>query len=378
MSAGSLRVGYDLTALPLDRSGSARVVVDLRDALAQRADLDLSPLAPPPSAPTTRVVRGLYRELKWYPSGLPRQVRRLEIDVLHCPIPLAPRGSPIPLVVTVHDAMQWDHPDWFPRMTRIYGVLLAAALRRATRVLTPSTESRRRLLAALDLDPERVDVTPYGVDERFSPGPPSPAILKDLGVPQPYLFTVGTFQPRKNLEATLGAFERLADAGADHHLVVAGARGWSDDGLVARLERARWRSRIHLVGRVSDDSLVTLYRGADCFVFPSRGEGFGLPPLEAMACGTPVVASRASSIPEVVGDAGLLVDPDEVAEIAGALERVVGSPSIRAELVRRGRERALGFTWARCAELTVAAYRRALGEDGTVSDEPQRLESARP
>ena len=156
-------------------------------------------------------------------------------------------------------------------------------------------------------------------------------------MPQPYLLTVGTLQPRKNLEAALRAFEHLADAGAEHHLVVAGARGWGEDALIARFEGARWHSRVHVVGRVADDALVTLYRGADCFVFPSRGEGFGLPPLEAMACGTPVVASRASSIPEVVGDAGVLVDPDEVAEIAGALERVVGSPSTRAECPPRTR-----------------------------------------
>jgi glycosyltransferase involved in cell wall biosynthesis len=373
MSTGPLRVGYDLTALPLDHSGTARVAVDLRYALAERADTDLHPLAPPPSTPSMRIVRGVFRELNWYPSGLPRLVRRLELDVLHCPIPLAPRRSPVPLVLTVHDAMQWDHPHWFPRMTRVYGVLLVASLRRATRVLTPSNDSRQRLLSALDLDPERVDVTPYGVDDRFSPGPPSPAILESLGVPQPYLLTVGTLQPRKNLEAALRAFERLADAGAEHHLVVAGARGWGDDSLVARLERARWHSRIHLVGRVADDSLVTLYRGADCFVFPSRGEGFGLPLLEAMACGTPVVASRASSIPEVVGDAGVLVDPDDVGEIVGALERVVGSPATRTELVRLGRERARDFTWARCADLTVRAYRRALGEEGT-----ERLQSAGP
>jgi glycosyltransferase involved in cell wall biosynthesis len=337
------------------------VAVHLQRALAERSDTDLQPVAPPPSSPSTRVVRGLFRELRWYPSRLPRLARELELDLLHCPVPLAPRASPVPLVVTVHDAMQWDHPEWFPRMTRLYGVLLAAALRRATRVLTPSIDSRRRLLAALDLDPERIDVTPYGVDERFSPGAPAPAILENLGVPQPYLLTVSTLQPRKNLEAALGAFECLADAGAEHHLVVAGARGWSDDELVARFERARLSSRIHLVGRVADDALVTLYRGADCFVFPSRGEGFGLPPLEAMACGTPVVASRASSVPEVVGDAGVLVDPDDVADFAGGLERVIGSPAIREDLVRRGRERAKEFSWARCAELTVRAYRRALG-----------------
>jgi glycosyltransferase involved in cell wall biosynthesis len=363
VKAERLRVGYDLTALPLDRSGSARVAVDLRRALAKREDMDVQPLAPPPGTPSRRFVRGLVRELRWYPSELPRLARRLDLDVLHCPVPLAPRGSPVPLLVNVHDAMQWDHPDWFPRMTRLYGVLLVAALRHATRVLTPSSGSRRRLLEALDLDPERVDVTPYGVDERFSPGPPSPAILKGLGVPHPYLLTVATLQPRKNIDAVLGAFERLVDAGAEHHLVVAGARGWSDGALMARLERTRFRSRIHLVGRVSDHSLVALYRGAECFVFPSRGEGFGFPPLEAMACGTPVVASRAASIPEVVGDAALLVDPDDVAEVAGALERVVGSPGRQAELIRRGRERAGCFPWARCAELTVRAYRRALAEN---------------
>jgi glycosyltransferase involved in cell wall biosynthesis len=362
MRPDHLRVGYDLTALPLDRSGSARVAVDLRPALAARTDVDLHPVAPPADSPSRRFVRGLHRELRWYPSGLSRLARGLELDVLHCPVPVAPRRSSVPVIVTVHDAMQWDHPEWFPRMTRLYGVLLAAALRRAKRVLTPSLASKQRLVAALDLDPERIDVTPYGVDERFSPGDPAPAVLAELGVSQPYVLTVSTLQPRKNLDATLRAFERLADSGAEHHLVVAGARGWGDDALVARFEQSPLRSRLHLVGRVTDGSLVTLYRGAECFVFPSRGEGFGLPPLEAMACGTPVVASRASSLPEVVGDAGVLVDPDDVAELAGAVERVVGTPAERAELVRRGLARARKFTWAACAELTVGAYRRAIGE----------------
>jgi alpha-1,3-rhamnosyl/mannosyltransferase len=365
MSAASLSVGYDLTGLPLDNSGTARVAVDLQRALTARADMDLRPLAPPETAPAMRGVRGLYRELRWYPSVLPGLIRELDLDVLHCPVPLAPRGSPVPVVLTVHDAMQWDHPEWFPRMTRLYGAVLRRALRHATRVLTPSDHSRQRLVATLSLDPQRVDVTPYGVDDRFSPGDPSPEILNTLGVTQPYLFTVGTLQPRKNLETALRAFERLADSGAEHHLVVAGARGWSDDDLVARLDSARWSSRVHRVGRVTDDALVTLYRGADCFLFPSRGEGFGLPLLEAMACGTPVVAARTSSIPEVVGDAGVLCDPGDLTETAAALERVVGSRATHDELVRLGEERARTFTWARCAELTVQSYRRAISEDAS-------------
>ena len=262
--------------------------------------------------------------------------------------------------------MQWDHPHWFPRMTRVYGLLLAAALRRATRVLTPSTESRRRLLAALDLDPERVDVTPYGVDERFSPGPPSPAILKDLGVPQPYLFTVGTFQPRKTSRRRWARSSVWPMPGLSITSWWREREGGATDGLVARLERARWRSRIHLVGRVSDDSLVTLYRGADCFVFPSRGEGFGLPrwrqwPAARRSWRPARRASLKSSAMRACSST-----PTTWPRSLALLERVVGSPSTRADLVRRGRERALGFTWARCAELTVAAYRRALGEDGTV------------
>ncbi len=357
----TIRVGYDVTALGLDHSGTARVAVELRPELAKRADVDLHPLSPPASTPSLRGVRGVYRELRWYPLGLPRMTRRLDLDVVHCPVPLAPRGAPVPVLVTVHDAMQWDHPEWFPRMTRMYGVLLVAAMRRASRVLTGTSESRRRLVAALDLDPDRVDVTPYGVAERFSPGPADNDALEEARVPRPYLLTVATLQPRKNLEAALGAFERLAGAGCEHHLVVAGARGWGDDALMARLSETRWSSRIHVLGRVSDDALVALYRGADCFVFPSRGEGFGLPPLEAMSCGTAVVASRASSLPEVVGEAGLLVDPEDVAEITEAIDRVLSSASTRATLERRGLERAREFTWARCAELTVAAYRRALG-----------------
>jgi alpha-1,3-rhamnosyl/mannosyltransferase len=121
---------------------------------------------------------------------------------------------------------------------------------------------------------------------------------------------------------------------------------------------------VHLVGRVDDDQLVTLYRGADCLVFPSRGEGFGLPLLEAMACGAPVVASRAASIPEVVGDAGLLCDPDDAAEFAAAIESVVCDRSTRDRLVRLGAERAREYSWARCADLTVKSYRRAVDDNG--------------
>jgi glycosyltransferase involved in cell wall biosynthesis len=139
-----------------------------------------------------------------------------------------------------------------------------------------------------------------------------------------------------------------------------GARGWRDGALHARIERSPVRSRIRLAGHVSDDELVALYQGATCFLFPSRYEGFGLPALEAMACGAPVVASSATSIPEVVGDAGILVDPDDYEAWAQTLAEVLSEPATRADLSARGRERASGFTWEACAEQTVSAYRKAL------------------
>jgi len=174
----------------------------------------------------------------------------------------------------------------------------------------------------------------------------------------PYLLTVGTLQPRKNVEGVVQAFEALARDGAPHQLVVAGARGWRDEALAAKLRRSPAAARVRATGHVDDATLVALYRGAAAFVFPSRGEGFGLPPLEAMACGAPVVCSDRTSLPEVVGDAALLVDPDDAAAVAAALREAL-EPARADELRARGFARAAQFTWERCAEATVAAYRRA-------------------
>jgi glycosyltransferase involved in cell wall biosynthesis len=226
--------------------------------------------------------------------------------------------------------------------------------------VTASSYSRASLVRRLRLDPERVAVAPLGVDKRFKPGPVPADLFARLGVPGAYILTVGTLQPRKNLAAALAALERLVAQGTEHTLVIAGGRGWRDNALIERIERSPARTRVHLVGRVGDDELVHLYRGAACFVFPSRFEGFGLPPLEAMACGTPVIASNRTSLPEVVGGAGILVDPDDHEGWTQALARVLSDDAVRADLSARGRERAARFSWARCADETLAAYRRAL------------------
>lgn len=361
---GPIRVGLELTALELDRSGMGRAIAALRRELHKRDDVELVPLGQPGAersrAGAARLTRGLSRELAWFPLRLPRAAARRRLDLLHCPSPLAPPRSPVPLVVTIPDALAWRHPRWTGAANLAHLRTVARhAARRASAVLTLSEFSREEICDALGLAPERVFVAPLGVDPGFAPGPADEEMLAALGVERPYLLTVATLQPRKNLEAALRAFELLREAGDPHSLVIAGARGWSDRRLLSRLRASRVADRIVLAGRVSDGELVALYRGADCLVHPSRYEGFGLPVLEAMACGTAVVCSDRASLPEVTGDAAVLVNPEEPEAIAAAIADLLDSPDRRRILSERGARRANAFTWSRHAEQVVTAYRRA-------------------
>ncbi|MEJ7787791.1 MAG: glycosyltransferase family 1 protein, partial [Solirubrobacteraceae bacterium] len=213
---------------------------------------------------------------------------------------------------------------------------------------------------AYDIEPQRIHVVPHGVDERFSPGDAPEAVLAKLGVRDPFLLTVGTLQPRKNLGTVIDAFERLVAAGEELTLVVAGGAGWGERETAERIGRSPAADRIVLTGHVSDEELLALYRGTRCFVFPSRYEGFGLPVLEAMAAGAPVVCSDRTSLPEVAGDAAMLVSPDGIDQLAGAIHRVVSHEALRRDLIDRGLARAAGFTWETCADRTVAVYRAAI------------------
>jgi glycosyltransferase involved in cell wall biosynthesis len=343
-----VRVAYEQTGLELDATGSARAARALYVALHARGDVELLTVAQP-AGRGGRVARGLSRELSWFPLRLGRAARRADAELLHCPMPLAP-PLPVatPTVVTVNDAIPWDHPEWQTRAHAVHArLVLAPALRRAAGVIVPSEFTRARLLAAVrGLDPEAITVTPYGIGEEFSPGPAARAR-------PPFLLAVGTLQPRKNLETSLRAFERLVADGLEHRLTIAGGRGWRDAALIERIAASPAAHRIDRVGHVGDAELLDLYRSAACLLYPSRAEGFGFPPLEAMACGTPVVASAAGSLPEVMGDAAPLVDPDDATGLASAVAGVLDHTQQWRE---RGLERAATFSWARCAELTVAVY----------------------
>jgi glycosyltransferase involved in cell wall biosynthesis len=357
-----VRVGYDCTPIALSRAGERRYALALLHALYQRRDLRVMPLSMSRRVPQSLAQRLVWQaaaESLYFPLLQGRQLREAHADLLHQPRHLVtPQlGVSVPRVVTVHDVLALRMPEYFSRLiSERYRVLARSVVRRADLVVTGSSSSRDDIAELLAVDPDRIRVTPYGVEGHFRPREVDPDELEArFGVRQPFVACVGTLEPRKNLVGAVRAFERVQGRFPRHGLAIIGGKGWKS----APFERllAQTRAPVVRTGYVADDDLPLLYSAADCFLFPSFGEGFGFPVLEAMACGAPVVAGDRTSLPDLVGDAALLVDPGSVDAIADALARVLGSAETRAELGRRGRERSRGFTWEACAEATVAIYR---------------------
>ena len=236
MNRERLRVALDMTGVELDAGGSARAIVSLRAELERRTDVEVLAVAHAgrqPSSASRRVLRGLHRELVYMPVQLPRRAASAGADLLHCPVGVASARSRVPLVVTVNDVMALEHPDWFTRANALQQrLVLPRAMAAAARVIAPSHYTRERVVASCQVDPAKVDVVPYGVAPVFAPGAADTAALQRLGVEGPYVLTVGTLQPRKNLPAALAAFERATADAAPRSLVVVGARGWRDDAVV--------------------------------------------------------------------------------------------------------------------------------------------------
>jgi alpha-1,3-rhamnosyl/mannosyltransferase len=353
-----VRVGFDAASLLLNRAGEFRYAAALRAALRGREDVDLHELWPGrrmPSSPFQRVALQAAVQGLWYPLAVPRAARGL--DVLHHPrYAVSPEpGLRVPVVVTMHDVLVLSAPELFSAPIRANFRALAGPLaRRAAVVLTGSRASARDIEEHLRVPASRIVVTTYGVEPRFRPVDPDPSLLTRLGIDRPYVACVGTLEPRKNLVTALRAFSRV---GEDVALVVVGGRGWRNAAFEEELRSVS--GKVVLTGFVSDEELVAVLAGARCFLYPSLHEGFGFPPLEAMACGTPVVTSDRSSLPEVVGDAGLLVDPRSVEAVSEAVERVVRDDALHARLRGSGIRRSASYTWQRCADETVAAYRLA-------------------
>lgn len=264
-------------------------------------------------------------------------------------------------VMSIYDLAFIRYPKYVTAIVRTYGQRVKQCLEWTDLVITSAESSKREIVEYLSLSPERIRVTPlasrYSSDALALPRLPKPQALGK----RPYILFVSTLEPRKNVVSLIQAFEHLKAARRiDHQLILVGQKGWRFRSIFKAIEASRWREHIHHLGYLSDAEVAASYMHADVFAYPSIYEGFGLPILEAMALGCPVVTSNASSLPEVAGDAALLVDPNDVEELSDALWRVIANRSLRQSLINRGRDRAAKFSWTRTAKETLAAYRSLL------------------
>jgi glycosyltransferase involved in cell wall biosynthesis len=366
-----LRVALDARLLAYQRAGIGNYVLGLLGGLREIGQEDrLVVLTSRKHDAADPALAGLrHRALltpphhRWEQLGLAIELARLAVDLYHQPDFIPPLRRRFPAVITVHDLAFLRLPGLLTSDSRRYYERIGLAVGSADRTIAVSERTRRDLIELVGAPRERVDVVYEAARPDFRPQPAErvEAARRALGLRDEYFLFVGTREPRKNLARLLAAYARVAEARDAPDLVIAGSRGWLADDLTARVgslgiaDRVRW-----LVG-VAPAELPALYAGAVALVLPSLYEGFGLPVLEAMACGTPVVCSDAGALPEVAGGAACLFDPTDVDAIADALRRVWREPVLHQELRARGRDRAAAFSWRRAAEETLDVYRRAVG-----------------
>jgi glycosyltransferase involved in cell wall biosynthesis len=311
------------------------------------------------------VIKTTERSFSKYMPFSPHWMRGF--DIYHQPnyIPHAFHGK---IVTTVHDMSHRFFPQYHPRRRVLLLRAFENRLRRATRIITVSEHARGEIVDLLGVPEAKVAVTYEGAGSQYRPLSISDEKRMDLrkkyNLPEQFLLYVGTIEPRKNLERLIEAYYLYKGEVPDSELklVLAGGKGWLYEGIFARVQELHLEQDIVFTGYVDGEDLPFLYNMAVAFIYPSLYEGFGLPPLEAMSCGTPVISSNTSSIPEVVGEAGILVDPYQVNDLAAAIYKVAGSVSLQNELSQKGLERARLFSWKKCAEETLQVYRECMAE----------------
>ncbi|MFO7974034.1 MAG: glycosyltransferase family 1 protein [Candidatus Hydrogenedentota bacterium] len=348
-----------------NRSGTGEYTLQLALWLPHIApDLEITfawpdDVVPPPNVPILRFRRRgprglqyLFNRSEWLKSA----------DLVHYPASVGHPGSLARAVVTVHDVSYLVNPAWFRRRHALYyRAMISRSARKAAVIIADSEITASDLQERLGIQRERIRVIPLGVDVMFRPSPADDVerVCKQHGLPDKFLLFVGTQEPRKNLPRLVEAFAQIAHE-IPHSLVLAGRSGWKCRALRRALARPELHERIITPGFIARENLPALLTAADGFVWPSLYEGFGLPPLEAMACGTPVLTSNTASLPEVVGDAALMVDPENSRDISAGIKRLVTDASLRDTLRQRGLKRVGAFTWQRTAELTADVYRQTL------------------
>lgn len=303
-------------------------------------------------------------KILWSHLYLPYAIGKNKVDVFHEPFFVAPVFKRCPTVVTIYDTAFLYHPKFYNKRSVLYlGALLSGSVKRADSIIAISENTKTDILGNFKVPPDKIHVIPLGTDDAFR-------VLEDrgrieevkmiYGIKNDYILNVSLISPRKNIEGLIRAFKLIKESKeTDLKLVVAGGNGWLYEDVYREARSSGLDKEVIFTGHVPREHLVCLYNGAKAFVFPSLYEGFGLPLLEAMACGCPVVASRASSVPEVCGDAALFADPRDIEELADAVNRIMEDAPLRRELIKKGLERVKRFSWEKMAGRTLSVYREA-------------------
>lgn len=303
---------------------------------------------------------------------LPRQMRAIafgmdRLNILHLPvyfdnIPYLKNGKNI---LTIHDLVPLFNPEISMEGLSDYYNRLKNELYKIDMFIAVSEHTKKDIMKYLDVPEHKIRVIYEAADESYKPVKDHSGIKKKYGLDK-FILSVGTLEPRKNIPNLIKAFGKLNRR--DYKLVITGKKGWKYEEIFRLVESLGLGDRIKFLGYILDEELPALYSAAELFVYPSLYEGFGLPPLEAMACGTPVIVSNRSSLPEVVGDAGILIDPEDTDGIAEAMEKILQQPSLRKELSEKGLQQAKKFSWSKCASETIELYKQIYLQNQSISD----------
>ena len=320
--------------------------------------------------PVHKPLARIFWEQTFFPLSL-----RNSYALLHSLAYVSPFLNRTRSIVTLYDLSFYLYPQYFRPMQRLYlQIGTRASVRRAAQIITISESSKRDTVRLLQKNPEQIQVVPPGVEPEFFRAAHADEIeqfRRTKHLPEQFVLFLGTREPRKNLDTLIRAFVQAKRcANFPHYLVIAGGRGWLDQEIERTINELQVSDQILFPGFVPHDELPLWFRAADLFVYPSQYEGFGMPALEALACGTPVITSNVSSLPEAVGDAARLVNPRATEELADAIFEMLTDDALRHEYARRGPEHARAFTWTRAAQQTADTYRRALGMPSARALEP--------
>ena len=359
-----MRIGFDATPLSAPYSGVGTYAANLLHALQMKSQEEIVTLAPLSTNGNRH--RPVSNKTLWMQLTLPRDISYLDLDICHFTNFVAPLLCPCPTVITIHDMTLWMFPELHPtRRLAAMRPIIPLAAQHASAIIAVSKSAKADIVSILDLDPDKVHVVYEAPAEHFQPINDEEYLTRIRAryhLSDPFILYVGTLEPRKNIVRLLEAFAELCHSGTvPHHFVIIGNRGWKDSPIFEAVERLKIGKFIRFIGQIPAEDLAALYNLAEAFVFPSLYEGFGLPVIEAMACGAPVVTSRRGSLQEIADDAAEFIDPTDIQSIKQGLLRVLCDPGYAHELSQRGLQRAAQFRWSDAADQTRWIYRNVLG-----------------